>query len=595
MEKIINFIKNLSVTWKFIFAYSSVVIIPIIIIAMYLYFQTSAGAITQAKMLMEQNLSGIKSSIMDQVKIIENMSQIVSYDQKIDTFLESSFIQDVSGIENYKYNIISFVDNVSRQNKDIYSMRVYMKNPTIPEIYDNFFSIRRIENKDWYKEFSRKSTLRSYWRTSHQPSVYIKQYAPNQDNDVFSFCSKIYSLNENDPVGILEVEVKEKTLLGVLRNPITDELGSVFVVDHNGIVVSDNKPELYLKNLKYTAKIASPNIASNKVEAVNGAKSIVISIPAKEIGCSIIGIFPVKNFTGKVKDMIPILVCVSLLSALFLGLIVYFITIALLKRIKILVKAMKQVREGNLNISVDVNSKDEFGELALSFNNMTTRIHDLVETVYKIQLMEREAELRALQVQINPHFLYNTLATVSWAARKVNSKEIYQISNSLAKFYRLVLSEGNTLIMVKQEVDMVKAYLDIQKIRFESLFDIEYDIDEIAYEHKIVKNLLQPLVENALNHGIQPKGGQGIIGLKIHIHDDMLVFEICDNGIGMTIETVNAILTGKMERTDGSGYALKNIMERLKANYDDRYIFTIDSEVGIGTTVSIKINMDKTA
>lgn len=593
VKSFISSLKNLSVTWKFIFAYSSVIIIPIAIIAMYLYFQTSATAITQAKMLMEQNVLETKSSILQQVKIIENMSHIVSSDEKLETFLKNKFVQDAYGIEDYKFNIISFVDNISRQNKDIYTMRVYMNNPTIPEIYDDFYNINRVENKSWYKEFIKTYSTHFLWRTSHEPSVYSQQHIDVHNQKVFSFCSKIYSLTDNDMVGLLEIEMKENVLFGVLRSPIINKLGNVFVVDKEGVVVSDNKPAYYMKKLEFKDQKTALAGTFNEVKDIKGIKSIVISVPADEIGCNIVGVFPVKNFTGRVKTLIPIIVAASLLAVLFLGLLVYFITNALLRRIKTLVKAMKQVRDGNLNVSIEVHSKDEFSELALSFNNMTRRINDLVETVYKIQLLEREAELRALEVQINPHFLYNTLATISWAARKVNSKEIYKISNSLAKFYRLVLSKGNTLIRVKEEVDMVKAYLEIQKIRFEDLFDISYEIDELVYDYYIVKNILQPLIENALNHGIQPKGGHGVIALKVFTSEDKLVFEVIDDGVGMDSNTIRELLEGNIKREDGSGYAVKNIMERLKAYYGTGHIFDIDSNLGTGTRISIKINLEK--
>jgi two-component system sensor histidine kinase YesM len=224
---------------------------------------------------------------------------------------------------------------------------------------------------------------------------------------------------------------------------------------------------------------------------------------------------------------------------------------------------------------------------------MTGRMHDLVETVYKIQIMEREAELKALEAQVNPHFLYNTLATISWVARKANSTEIVEISNALAKFYRLVLSKGQTLIGIKDEIDMLKAYLYIQKFRFESMFDVVYQIDDNIYQYKIIKNILQPLVENALNHGIEPKRAHGTIQIKANWHGQQLILQIIDDGVGMDVDTLQNLKEGRAVQTSGSGYALKNIAERLKAYYSEGQSFEIFSKLGIGTVITIKVDINQ--
>lgn len=278
-----------------------------------------------------------------------------------------------------------------------------------------------------------------------------------------------------------------------------------------------------------------------------------------------------------------------LISSLLLGLIIYLSTNLLLGRVKKLVKAMKQVKAGNIDVSVEVKSKDEFGELGSSFNHMTSRIHDLVETVYKIQIMEREAELKALESQINPHFLYNTLATISWVARKENPTEVVKITNSLAKFYRLVLSNGQTLISVKEEVDIVASYLYIQKVRFEDTLDVIYEIDESIYNNKIIKNILQPIVENALSHGIAEKRGHSTIIIKIKRYEDQLCFKIIDDGVGMSKIKLEQILSGTIKTTSGSGFAIKNIMERLRAYYGEDHSFEIFSRLGIGTVIAIRV------
>jgi two-component system sensor histidine kinase YesM len=256
---------------------------------------------------------------------------------------------------------------------------------------------------------------------------------------------------------------------------------------------------------------------------------------------------------------------------------------------KVLVRAMREVREGSLDVSVPVESNDEFTLMAQSFNTMTRRIHDLVETVYKSRIVEKEAELRALESQINPHFLYNTLATISWVARKVQSPEITNIANAMAKFYRLVLNKGKSTILVYDEIEMVRVYAQIQKFRFENMFDIVFDVEDKVYPYTIPKNILQPLVENALSHGIEPKRSHGTIIVRAYQTTNHLVFQVIDDGVGIPRERVQAMLSGQIRRSSGSGYAFKNILDRLRGYYGDEVKVAVVSRPGVGTSIIITL------
>ena len=165
-----------------------------------------------------------------------------------------------------------------------------------------------------------------------------------------------------------------------------------------------------------------------------------------------------------------------------------------------------------------------------------------------------------------------------------------KISNSLAKFYRLVLSKGVTIISIEEEVEMVKSYLEIQKTRFDDLFDVVYKIDERVYRYNIVKNILQPLVENALSHGIEPKRYHGTIIIYMGLTEDRICLKVIDDGVGMNSNTLSRVRLGMVERSKGSGYAVKNIMQRLRAYYGDNFSINIFSKPGIGTTVSIEVD-----
>lgn len=591
MKRAIRLFENLSVTWKFMFTYLTVLSIFLTIAGIYLYNQSSGSAIEQAETVMRQNLQQTKESIREQTKVMENVSQIIAFDNKLQTFLSDDFTEDIIDIENYQFTIRPFVENIMRQNRNIHAIHVFMTNPTIPEIYDSFYNERKIADQDWFqKAVSREQPYD--WRPLHAPLIHTSTTSLAQEDDrVFSLYRKIYSIAYSDRVGLLEMEVKESVLFSVLRDPVITKFGDVFVVDSSNRVVSNNIPSRFMKRATIPG-VDDPAESVNRVERVNGEKSIVLSIPINELNCRIVGIFPVKHFNGKVRSAMFTIILVLSASLLLLGLIIYLVTRALLRRIKILVKAMKQVRMGSLDVSVPVKSNDEFSQLTMSFNHMTSRIHELVETVYKMQIMEKDAELKALEAQVNPHFLYNTLATIAWVARRDGSQDTVHLSTTLAKLYRLVLNKGGTTIPVREEIEMVKAYMHIQKFRFENAFDVTYDIDEELLSCRVIKNMLQPIVENALNHGIEPKRCHGTIQIKGSMEGNFLTLRIIDDGVGINSDTLEAIMTGRVSHTSGSGYALYNIRERLKSYYGNDHLFEIYSKPGIGTVITITIRKE---
>ncbi|CAM4454707.1 two-component system sensor histidine kinase YesM [Paenibacillus endophyticus] len=589
MHKITKLFRNLSVTWKFVATFLCILAVSLSACGIYLYLQLSGSAVSQAQMVMEQNLLQTRNSLMNKMNMIQNISKLLTSDIRLQTFLGSDFNKNSFAYDDYTSNISPYVENVLRQNPSVHSLRVYMTNPSIPEIYDSFYQISRIEDQPWVREVTSDDTNIFGWRGLHTEKLLLNIPKRGQPENVFSFYQKINSIRYFDTVGLLEIEILESDLFDILNSESTGQIGELFMIDRDNHVVSSNKSGLFKQQITDEGLAQLPiDTGFNQVLKVNGRKSVVISVPLHDLELRLIGIFPVSGLNEKVKESAFSITGILLIALVVLGFVVYFITNALLSRLKRIVLAMKRVKEGSLTVSVPVQSNDEFSQIAISFNHMTERIHELVETVYKSQLMEREAELKALESQVNPHFLYNTLATISWVARKANSTEIVHLSGALAQFYRLVLNKGRREILIKDELEMVKAYLAIQKFRFEEMFDVVYDIDERVYEYCVVKNILQPIVENALNHGIEPKRDRGTLQIKASLEaDDMLCFKVIDDGVGMSKERLAALLVGNIERTSGSGYAVKNITERLNSYYGDKHAFRIHSAPGIGTSVMI--------
>ncbi len=584
---------NLSVTSKFVLTFLLILTASMSVMGIILYQQASRAAIGQGKILMNQNVLQMKNNILQKAVMVQNLSEIIAFDPKVQNFLENTFLQAPYQLEEYRDTISPILANLMRQNTYIHSIRIYMANSTIPELYDGFYHLTRLSANLRYAPFINDSRKVSIWQGLHKEQVLIEMPGSDYQADVFSYNRKIFSSNYTDVVGMIEIEVERNVFFEAIRNPEAPYSGNIYIVDAEGRVVSEEGKEQWGKteSLREMGLAYLPDGEFNGVMDALDARSIVIVMPLESPELRMVGVFPIMPFIAGMKESQQRFFGVLIIAMSLIGIIVYFITRALLRRMKVLLSAMKAVREGNLNVSVPVVSRDEFAQMSLTFNLMTSRIHELVETVYKTRVLEQEAELRALEAQVNPHFLYNTLATIAWVGRKANSKEVVYLSNSLAKFYRLVLNKGKSSILVQDELEMVRAYADIQKFRFEGLFDIQFQIDEHALRYWIPKNILQPLVENALTHGIEPKRVHGVITVMAALESggNAVILKVADDGIGMEEERVDAMLAGQVQQTSGSGYAIKNIMERLKGYYGERASFEVSSKPGNGTVITITL------
>ncbi|TYP79148.1 cache domain-containing sensor histidine kinase [Paenibacillus methanolicus] len=591
--RLLRFTNGISVTTKFVAIFVSIVTLSLVVTGFMLYVQATRSTTQQAQTVMEQNLLQIKDSIEEKIQLVENLSQIIAFDTRIQTFLGSVFMNEPFQLEDYRSTISPILENIMRQNNAIHSARIYMANETIPELYDGFYHLSRIAGDDAYKPFMGDRKTQTAWSGLRKEQAMTARFGVAGNEDVFAYDRKIFSSRYVNMAALLEIEVKRDMLFEALKEPVSEGFGRVLVMDGKGKIVSNFEPALYMKNIAEIGIGALPEGREwNEIRKVEGERAIVISQPLDDIGLRLVGVYPIRHFNDKVTSSLKMMVLILFIALLSLSLLVYFVTTKLLSRMKLLLRAMKKVREGSLDVSVPVASNDEFSQMAISFNHMTGRIHELVEKVYKIEIMEKEAELRALESQINPHFLYNTLATISWAARKAEAPEITQISNALAKFYRLVLNKGSSESTIGGEIEMVKAYLQIQKFRFEDRFDVVYELDERTFGCRAAKNIVQPLVENALAHGIEPKREHGTLIIKTGFEAGRPFIQVIDDGVGMSAERLAAI-NGDMFESSGSGYAIRNIRQRLAAYYGDRHRFELYSRQGIGTVVTVRMPQEE--
>ena len=267
----------------------------------------------------------------------------------------------------------------------------------------------------------------------------------------------------------------------------------------------------------------------------------------------------------------------------------YYIPLSITRPIRKLSEVTDQVAKGDLTVRSDIRTGAEVGMLSDSLNTMIDKINELLEQVKKEQIRLRKAEFELLQSQINPHFLYNTLDTIVWLAEAGEQKKVVKMVGSLSEFFRTSLNQGKDIISIKEELQHVRSYLEIQQVRYQDILQYDIQVEEELYKYLIPKITIQPLVENALYHGIKNKRGVGKIIISGRQEEDHFSILIEDNGIGISEERLSQVRAGVKNKvsTGKDIYGLYNVNERIRLNFGEKYGIFIESTYGKGTVVSV--------
>jgi len=532
--------------------------------------------------------------------IIEENSGIVGQlGESVDSYLRNAM--KVS--DSIYYNVIK---NTDISNDDIKKGMnlIYVNNDNMiddialisgkGELIESMPALRLKDNSNVLeKDFFKKSMAESEYINFSMP--HIRDLFDRNENSyswVISLSRAVEVTDEGKATqALLLINLNYRYFEEIFSNVNLGNGGYVYLTNDRGDIIWHPKQnEIYSGRFNEDNKYAATLKDGITVENLSG-KNLTLNVRTiGYTGWKLVGVTPSAALG---IDGIKFRFFVLFVADLFLFLLAMinaFISDKISNPIKRLDGSVREIESGNLDVEIVPSGSYEVEHLGKSIKNMLGRIKVLMSDLVAEHNAKRKSEFDTLQSQINPHFLYNTLDIIVWMIENENSDKAVNIVTALAKFFRISLSKGKNIITVKDEVEHVRNYLMIQNMRFKNRFEYSIDMDEKVLSYSSLKLMLQPLVENAIYHGMEFMDGDGEIDVKVFKEDDSLYFTITDNGLGMSEDMVETLLSKDfVPSKKGSGIGVKNVNERIKLYFGSEYGLKVESEPDEGTKITIHL------
>ena len=584
---LLKFYRNLSIKIKLVSVLFIQILIPLILVGFLSYKNSESILKDNAADYSRDILHMISLRLDDYVSNLTQISQDLLYEEKIYDALKSSReIKDPLKQYEYENSVNSHLKMVVISRPEIRSLSIYANDGRIYYQDDNTIDAGSRDVIPYDKMLEKARGLKG------KPCLYVASEG-RKVKDIYM----VRQINDRDrffELGLLVVHVKKEVLdqvyqglTGNLRNILilTPEMELIASRDYNDLTIMSDK--LY------------ENIEGDVGESIDESSGLFIShITQESTGWKIVAYQALDVLYADAESLKYIIIMLCIVVVVVLTILTLFIAVDIVQPINKLVNGMKMVQAGESNVQIQVDREDELGFLHKAFNEMSSEIHHLVNWVYREQLTRKEAELKALQSQINPHFLFNTLEAINWMAQLNNVPEISSTVSDLSDLMEASIGRDDRLITIEEEFTYADKYISLQKRRFGDRLELIKDVDPEVNSIKIPRLLIQPLIENAVYHGIERNRGKGIITLKAYIKDGYVSVEVIDNGAGMEpeeLEELKARLSmdndtyfknlGNKRRSIG----IENVNRRIKLFYGEMYGLHIESEVGSYTKVSITV------
>lgn len=425
-------------------------------------------------------------------------------------------------------------------------------------------------------------------RAVNEPSLVFFSNPYIIDGDFRILVSKVVNHNRGTEKALLMMELDSSPIINLAESANLGKEGRILLLDsdYNSIYSSINDKELS-KAIRTVKEII---IGSGKAH-LNSYDMDVNVDTLTNTKWKIAVFINIDNTKAVQENYILIIIIIGLFMVVAAVTIIGFTSRRIANPLKILEKSMKKIEQADFLViePVEEGSQKEVASLSKSFNLMMVRIKELMDRIIVEQNAQRESELKALQSQINPHFLYNTLDSIVWLIENDKNTEASQMVVALAKLFRISISRGRNIITIKDELEHARSYLIIQRFRYSDSFKYEFDIDEEVLEYTTMKLILQPLIENAIYHGLKNIIDEGFIKIGAHREQDNVVFTVTDNGYGLKEEKIEQLYTNFKNPHLNDGVGLKNVYLRLVLYYGKAADLRIESELDEGTTIKIII------
>lgn len=592
-----NIFKNSSMKRKLVSSYFVFIFFPLLIVGVFAYNISEASIKNEVSKYVSELLQQVNSNIDLSLTELDRMTVSIISDPGVQKILQKDKSRPVLEALSDDEFVSGRISAVSSLQPYIEGLYIFSYNGEVYMYKGSHNSMRPdyiFTSAKWFKTMKSLKQKILLLPTHLQDGIIVE----GKPKKVFSYIREISDTTTGKSIGYILVDVNSDIFRNILDNLDITNYHEIFIVNNNKTIIYDSNTEYISMQFRspYISRLLVEKTGSI-MENVDGSPMLVTFNTSSDTQWTVASVIPesvlFKNIsTLKYFIILTIIFCLTLafiLAVLLSGNIT--------RPISRLRAHMKKAESGNFDISVPVESKDEVGELSSSFNQMLLQIRQLISKVYKADILKKEAELNALQAQINPHFLYNTLQIMDVIAEAEGIEVISATCQSLSDIFRYSINRGKEVVRISDEIAHVQNYVYIQKLRFEEKFKVVYDIDEEVTDYQIVKLILQPIVENVLVHGMDYKKSCCTIKIRGKKLDNVIILTVEDDGTGMDtpqLEALRASLSEEIVHAEvvGSGknsIGIKNVNARIKLYYGEQFGLSIESGKGRGTSVKVTI------
>lgn len=561
MKKLLHWFNGIKLRYKLAIFYSLFCFLPVMLLFWLSFLQMRSIIDDKGKMNLQSYLQQSVSSMDRTLDGYNSLSDYIAFDRTLAEVFSMEYGTPYEQYEQLTQKVDPILRTASYFHGGMQQITIYTDNGMVK--HDTTVApVSEIEETDWYQ------------KTLEHPG--LNWFANYQEETLFS-ARKLAFSGAREGVNILYMDVDYQKLFTPYAETLISECG-LYITDQDG--------KLVFEESRFSGKNQNYDLTYSEFleQRDRGSTDYTILCEQSNTTGWTVWLYQPVGLAGEAMRPIGVMAGVTILICIFAAVLAYFITSGMVSsRIERLTHFMQEVQEGSMDMQMESDDRDEIGMLYRGFGSMMKRIRTLINEVYLSKITQKEAELKALQAQINPHFLYNTLSLINWKALAAGEEDISRMTLALSTFYRTALNRGRNVLQVETELSNTRAYLEIQSMLHDGDFDYEIEAQTEILQCESLNLILQPLVENAIHHGIEEKtDGRGKITVRGWKEDNCVWFMVEDNGVGMEQEVADKILT-----MESKGYGVRNVDERIRLCYGEKYAMKVESVVGKGTKMTI--------